>query len=75
MEPDMGASCSTVSETLYYDKLSEFPLHNNNNNNNITLHSYTGEMVPIVGCAKVPVREGDNQQFMCPNQMIGEGLW
>ena len=60
MELDMGASCSTVSETVYWDKLSEFPLYNNN----ITLCSYPEELVPIVVCTKVPVRHGDNQEFM-----------
>lgn len=51
MEVDTGASRSTVSETVYRESLSQYPLYSANT----TLHSYCGGVVPILGCITLPV--------------------
>ena len=45
MEVDTGASRSTVSQYVYNTLLTDFPLENTD----VTLHSYSGERVPILG--------------------------
>ena len=52
MEVDTGASRSTVSQYVYNTLLTDFPLQNTD----VTLRSYSGEKVPILGKISVPVK-------------------
>ena len=52
MEVDTGASRSTVSQYVYNTLLTDFPLQNTD----VTLPSYSGEKVPILGKISVPVK-------------------
>ena len=52
MEVDSGASRSTVSQYVYNTLLTDFPLQNTD----VTLPSYSGEKVPILGKVSVPVK-------------------
>ena len=60
MDLDTGASCSTISETVYRNDLYGYPLIDTN----ITLRSYMGELLPILGCAKVPVKYPGNPEML-----------
>ena len=55
MEIDTGASRSTISEKVYNDKLSQFPL----SECSISLTSYSGQNVPVLGCIRVPLTYKD----------------
>ena len=59
MEIDTGASRSTVSEEVYFSKLQSYPL----SQANITLRSYSGEEVPLLGSITVPVTVGGSPTF------------
>jgi transposase InsO family protein len=54
MEIDTGATRSTVSETIYNTHLSKFALQDPG----VTLYSYSGEKVPLLGKINVPVSYG-----------------
>ena len=56
MEVDTGASRSTVSQFVYNTLLTDFPLQNTD----VTLRSYSGERVPILGKISVPVKYYSN---------------
>ena len=56
IEVDTGASRSTVSQYVYNTLLTDFPLENTD----VTLRSYSGERVPILGKISVPVKYSSN---------------
>ena len=58
MEVDTGASRSTVSQYVYNTLLTDFPLENTD----VTLRSYSGERVPILGKISVPVKYSSNDE-------------
>ena len=58
MEVDTGASRSTVSQYVYNTLLTDFPLQNTD----VTLRSYSGEKVPILGKISVPVKYSSNDE-------------
>ena len=58
MELDTGASRSTVSQYVYNTLLTDFPLQNTD----VTLRSYSGEKVPILGKISVPVKYFSNDE-------------
>ena len=58
MEVDNGASRSTVSQYVYNTLLTDFPLQNTD----VTLRSYSGEKVPILGKISVPVKYSSNDE-------------
>ena len=58
MEVDTGASRSTVSQYVYNTLLTDFPLENID----VTLRSYSGERVPILGKISVPVKYFSNDE-------------
>ncbi|KAJ8032524.1 hypothetical protein HOLleu_26075 [Holothuria leucospilota] len=51
MEVDTGASRSTISEHVYKAQFASIPLYETK----VTLRSYSGENVPLLGSIKVPV--------------------
>jgi hypothetical protein len=60
MEVDTGASRSTVDEHVYRNKLSNYALEDAN----VTLTSYTGTNVPLLGCISVPVQYNGNKHCL-----------
>ena len=58
MEVDTGALRSTVSQYVYNTLLNDFPLQNTD----VTLRSYSGEKVPILGKISVPVKYSSNDE-------------
>ena len=60
MDLDTGASRSTISETLYRNNLYKCPLIDTN----ITIRIYTGQLDPILGCVKVPVKYSGNPEML-----------
>ena len=58
MEVDTGASRSTVSQYVYNMLLTDFPLQNTD----VTLRSYSGEKVPILGKVSVSVKYSSDDE-------------
>ena len=58
MEVDTGAPRSTVSQYVYMTLLTDFLLRNTD----VTLLSYSGEKVPILGKISVPVKYSSNDE-------------
>ena len=58
MEVVTGASRSTVSQYVYNMLLTDFPLQNTD----VTLCSYSGEKVPILGKISVPVKYSSHDE-------------
>ena len=56
MELDTGASRSTVGERVYRDSLSKYELRDTA----LTLNSYAGTKVPLLGSISIPVKYGNN---------------
>ena len=58
MEVDTGASRSTVSQYVYNTLLTDFPFQNTD----VTLRSYSGEKVPILGKISFPVKYSSSDE-------------
>ena len=60
MEVDTGASRSTVSQYVYNTLLTDFPLQNTD----VSLRSYSGEKVPILGKICVPIYSSNDEKVL-----------
>ena len=58
VEVDTGASRSTVLQYVYNTLLTDFPLQNTD----VSLRSYSGEKVPILGKISVPAKYSSNSE-------------
>ena len=58
MDLDTGASCSMISESAYRNNVHKYPLIHTN----ITICSYTGQLVPILGCVNIPLKYPSNPE-------------
>ena len=62
MEIDTGSGVSIVSENIYENNFSDFPLKQTE----IKLKSYSGQKIEIVGQCEVPVKYGTAEQKILP---------
>ncbi len=69
MEIDTGASLSLVSERTFRDFWPELTL----SPSGITLHSYSGESIPVVGTVEVRVKYRDQEAILPLLVVKGEG--